>query len=83
MRNFVPNLQIKGKWFKQRKDLQRGDIVLCIDPNISRSKWQIGKVEDVVKGTDDRVRTVQVKTSSGYYYRPITRLCLLLAKEEC
>ena len=38
MSNFVPNFQVRSKWFKERKNVEIGDIVLMIDSNIARSK---------------------------------------------
>ena len=82
MRNFVPSLQVRNKWWKKRENVSDGDIVLLIDPNISRGKWQLGKVIEVFPGTDNRIRSVRVKTITGVYDRPITKLTLLMSKEE-
>ena len=82
LRNCVPNLQIRNKWWKTRDNVTNGDIVLLIDPGISRGKWQIGKIIEVFPGTDNKIRSVKVKTNSGTYDRPITKLSLLLSKEE-
>ena len=82
LRNFVPNLQIRNKWWKLRENVNLGDIVLLIDPNIKRGKWQMGVITEIYPGKDEKVRSVKVRTSSGTYDRPITKLTLLLAKEE-
>ena len=82
LQNFTPNLQPRSKWFKDRSDLAAGDIVLLIDQDTKRSEWSMGLVENVYRGDDNRVRSVRVKTSLGHYDRPITKLCLLLSKEE-
>lgn len=82
LRNFVPNLQPKGKWFKVRANVVVGDIVLVIDKDAARSKWNMGIIEEVYPGTDGLVRSVKVRTLSGTYVRPITKLTLLLSKEE-
>ena len=42
----------------------------------------MGLVEKVYVGDDGRVRSVNVRTKSGTYDRPITKLTLLLSKEE-
>ena len=81
-RNFVPNLQIRSKCWKTRENVTRGDVVLLLEPKIKRGRWQLGIVIDTYVGEDNRVRSVKVKTSTGYYDRPITKLSLLLAKEE-
>ena len=80
--HFVPNLQCRSKWYKDRCNVAEGDIVLLIDPSVKRSEWNMGVVENVYKGDDNRVRSVRVKTQSGSYDRPITKLTLLLSKEE-
>ena len=82
MLHFTPNLQARGKWFKTRENLAVGDIVLIIDPNIARSKWNMAVVEEVYPGTNRLVRSTKVKTSSGVYDRPLTKLTLNLAKSE-
>ena len=58
------------------------DIVLLIDANANRSKWVMGKVKSIYRGNDGHVRSVQVKTKDGIYDRPITKLSLLLSKNE-
>ena len=80
--HFAPNLQSRGKWYKIRENMGVGDIVLLIDPDISRGKWQMGVVDNVYPGKDGLVRSVNVRTTSGTYDRPITKLCLLMSKEE-
>ena len=82
LRNFVPNLRVRDKWWKLRENVKNGDIVLLIDPNIKRGKWQMGIIIETYPGKDKNVRSVKVRTSTGIYDRPITKLSLLLAKEE-
>ena len=82
MQHFVPNLQMRNKWFKERKNVSIGDVVLVIDSNIPRSKWQLAIIIETFPGNDGHIRSVKIRTSSGQYTRPITKLCLLLTKEE-
>ena len=78
---FVPNLQPRSKWRKLRENVAVGDIVLVIDKDISRGKWQMAVVLEVYMGSDGNVRSVKIKTRTGTYDRPITKLCLLLSKQ--
>ena len=82
MLNFAPNWQSRSKWFKDRRNLKVGDIVLIIDPSVQRSQWSMALVDQVYEGDDGLVRSVRVKTKLGLYDRPITKLCLLVSKEE-
>ena len=82
LRNFLPSLQLRNKWWKDRSNIEVGDLVLVIDPDIKRGCWNMGKVLKVYPDDDGRVRSVKVKTVNGQYDRPITRLTLLLARKE-
>lgn len=82
MKYFVPNLQIRNKWYKKRENLNVGDIVLIIDSSVHRASWSMAIVEEVYPGTDKMVRSVKVKSKDGNYVRPITKLTLLLSKDE-
>ena len=42
----------------------------------------MGMVQDVYKREDGNVRSVCVKSKGGVYNRPITKLTLLLSKNE-
>ena len=53
MRNFVPNLQIRSVWYKKRENVSIGDIVLNINPSISRGKWQMGIILQTYDGNDE------------------------------
>ena len=57
-------------------------MVLVVDPNVKRGQWSMAKVMNVYPGADGHVRSVNVKTMTGTYDKPITKLCLLLAKKE-
>ena len=80
--HFVPNLLVRNKWFKKRENLAQGDVVLMMDESASRGKWKLGIVERVFPGRDELVRSAEVRSSVGTYKRPITKLTLLLSKEE-
>ena len=82
MKYFVPNLQIRNKWYKKRENLNVGDIVLIIDSSVHRASWSMAIVEEVYPGTDKMVRSLKVKSKDGNYVRPITKLTLLLSKDE-
>ena len=82
LRHFVPNLQPRTKWVKLRQNIEIGDIVLVIDPDFKRGQWKMGKIIETYSGTDGNIRSAKIKTSTGNYDRLITKMCLLLAKNE-
>ena len=61
--------------------------MLIGEPNVTRGRWNLGKVTEAHPSKDGLVRVVQVRTEDGLYTRPIHRLCLLekapeLSEEE-
>ena len=73
LREFLPAV----KWTEEKKDIEVGNIVICIDPNLPRGTWLLGRVEEVFIGSDKHVRTARIKIGQKQYVRPITRLCPL------
>ena len=82
LHHFVPTLQSRSKWFKSRDNLEIDDVVLLMDEDTKRSLWKMGRVTKTYPGKDGRVRSVEVRTINGTYNRPVTKLCILVSKNE-
>ena len=74
---YLPTLTEREKWLKDQRDVRVGDLVLILDENVPRNKWNLGRVTEVFVGRDSRVRSAKVKTSSTELHRPVLKLCLL------
>ena len=58
----VPSLMEHPKWFNSDKDLQVGDIVLFLkNENGLTNDYQYGMIDQVHKGIDDKIRSVDVR----------------------
>lgn len=55
---------LKGVWLK----------VIIMDPSAPRGSWLLGKVTATYPDKKGLVRTVQLKTKTGYLERPVTKL---------
>ncbi|XP_013888252.1 uncharacterized protein LOC106535729 [Austrofundulus limnaeus] len=77
VKEYLPDLQQRQKWYHPSRNYKVGDLVLILHESTPRSQWPLGLVTDVNIGTDGLVRSVQVKTLTGTYTRPIHKLCLL------
>ena len=82
MRYFAPNLLPRNKWFRTRENVEADDLVLELDPNQKRSRWNLARVVATYPGNDGLVRKARIKTQCGEYDRPIHKLCLIATKEE-
>lgn len=58
----------------ERRSVRIGDVVTMADENAVRGKWTMGKITDVFRGADGKVRHVRVKTSKGDYSRPVSKI---------
>ena len=77
-KEYLPSLQKRMKWSEFRRNVNAGDLVLVVDDSTPRCSWPLGRVLEIYPNKDDGlVRVAQVKTKSGTFLRPITKLCVL------
>jgi hypothetical protein len=77
VREYLPGLQERQKWNRQRRNFAVGDIVLVVDQSTPRNSWPIGRIVRVYPDKKGFVRSVDVKTKMTVLERPINKLCLL------
>ncbi|XP_058836375.1 uncharacterized protein LOC131692959 [Topomyia yanbarensis] len=76
VREYLPTLTRRTKWFGDVKPIAVGDLVFVVD-DVRRNGWIRGRVQHVVTGQDGRVRQAVVQTSKGLMRRPVSKLALL------
>ena len=54
-----------------------GDIVTEADQNTVRGNWAVGRIMTVYPGADRRIRNVTVKTATGEYSCPVTKIAVI------
>lgn len=80
---YIGTLINRSKWITPNQNLKIGDLVVVKEDNLPPLKWKLARIQEVLPGKDNLVRSVIIKTSTGVYKRPIVKLGLLLsAKEE-
>lgn len=72
----------RPKWRKERENIKEGDLVILSDDNAPPMKWKMARVQQVLPGPDNLVRSVIIRTSDGVYKRPITKLGLLYSPSQ-
>ena len=82
VREYLPQLQQRNKWFYERRNIKIGDLVLILDESTPRNLWPMGLVVDINMGRDNLVRSVKIKTNSATLVRPITKVILLEGADE-
>ena len=81
-KEYLPLLQERQKWNRQRENLKVGDIVLLVDNTAPRNNWIMGRVVETQPDRYGRVRSVQLKTNTGVYTRPVCKLVKMLECDE-
>ncbi|XP_055530352.1 uncharacterized protein LOC129721615 [Wyeomyia smithii] len=76
-REYLVELQVRGKWTRKHANLRKGMIVLIKEDNLPPQLWKMGKVENTYPGLDNMVRTVELRTKAGLLMRPIHKLAPL------
>ena len=82
IKEYLPDLQKRQKWFYPERNLKEGDVVLIVDESAPRNSWLMGKVIKTLPDRQGYVRQAQVKTKTSTLLRPISKLCTLLEAEE-
>lgn len=77
-REYLPQLQRRGRWIKVTRNIKVGDLCLLRQENLPPTKWALVRVEQVHPGPDSIVRVVTLRNSSGtMFQRPVVKLSLL------
>ncbi|XP_022168638.1 uncharacterized protein LOC111032570 [Myzus persicae] len=75
---YLPQLQIRGKWTTNSQELAVDDIVIVKDENMPPAKWKLARVIDIHPGNDGRIRVVTIRTANKTEMRrPVIKLCRL------
>ena len=83
LREYVPALTEQKKWrARSQTDVQIRDLVLVVEDNLPRGRWNLGRVVKTFPGNDGLVRTVEVQSKQRTFRRPVVKLCLLEEAER-
>ncbi|XP_046863163.1 uncharacterized protein LOC124456899 [Xenia sp. Carnegie-2017] len=61
LKEYLPTLMERKKWYTPRRNLKKGDLVLVADENYPRGQWPIGLVIEAIASNNGYVRTVKVE----------------------
>ncbi|GFY13197.1 uncharacterized protein TNCV_364441 [Trichonephila clavipes] len=76
-RNYLNQLQQRGKWMFEKNNVKIGDLVLIIEENLPTYKWALGRIVELYYGEDKKVRVVKIKTQYTTCKRAISKICVL------
>ena len=74
MKEYLPQIGSRQKWYFRNDNLQVVDVVVGIDPGTVRRQWNVGRIEQTYPGPDGLVRVVGVRVYGKTLKRAITRI---------
>lgn len=74
---YLRNLPTGSRSLKSSRTLNKDSVVLIREDNTPRMNWRLGRVEELIPGSDGLVRCVRLRTKRGIITRPIQRLHVL------
>ena len=77
-KEYLHSLQQRRKWFTANHQPHVGQLVLICEVS-NPLHWRRGRIIKLYPGTDNLTRVVLVKTPSGEFKRPLSKLAPLLA----
>jgi len=83
LREYLPALQYRHRCKRQepRRNFKIDDVVILIDDSLPRNCWSLGRVVEMFPERDGLVRSLRIKTSTSEHTRPISKICLLEARD--
>ena len=80
MKEYLPHIGSRQKWFLPMESLKVGDIVMVIYPSVIRREWNVGRIECIecmYPGSDHLVRVVDAQVEDKVLKRSVTRISQL------
>jgi len=71
---YLRSLPSSVRKFRSQGELSVGSLVLLQEDNLPRLRWSQGVVTKLFMGRDGRIRSAEVRTSTGLKTRPVQRL---------
>lgn len=77
-REYLNQLQERKRWaIEKGPKLDIGTVVLVRDENLSPLQWKLGRVTSVQRGSDEVIRSAEVRLGKGSITRAVRKLCPL------
>lgn len=68
-KEYLPQVQARGKWTSKGTQLKKGDVVIIKDECLPPTKWKLGLVIEIHPGVDGLIRVVTLRTATGAQMR--------------
>ena len=74
-KEYLSTLNNRQKWRSTAiETLKEGDLVCLIEDSDKRGYYNLGRVTEIIDGSDGLIRSAIVQTNDGVYKRPVMKL---------
>ena len=77
--DYLATLRRYAKWNRPTQNPCEGDVVILQEDGLVPTRWPLARIIKVHTGKDGLARVVTLKSGSGTYKRPITKVAPLLS----
>ena len=82
VKEYLPSLVPRQKWLDSKPNVRIGNVVILKNDETPRSQWPLGRVINTFADSKGFVRSVMVKTVSGNFKLPISKICVIIPDQE-
>ena len=82
-KEYLPTLNNRQKWLPTSNEtLKEGDLVWLIEDSNRRGYYNLGRITEIIDGSDGVIRSAKVRTNDGDYKRPVVKLAPVLPNSK-
>lgn len=82
LREYLPTLLPRKKWFREVENIKIGDLVLIVDLQLPRNQWRVGRVTNVFPGEGNIVRQAKIDCHGVESIRHVCKLVKIFNEFE-
>lgn len=75
--DYLQSLTQLPKWRTEQDNLKVGQLVIIKADNIAPTYWAMGRITQIHKSSDNKVRSIVLKTQTGQLKRSVRKVCVL------
>ena len=81
LREYLPTLLLRKKWFEPTPPLAVGDIVQILDFQAPRNEWRTGEIREVQTDPKGNVRIAKIRVGKQEFVRPTHKLVKIITRD--
>ena len=82
-KEYLPTLNNRQNWRSTANEtLKEGNLLWLIEDSKKRENYNLGRVTEIINGSDGVIRSAKVRSNDGVYKRPVMTLAQVLPGKD-